>query len=98
VVPAYTEEKGVDPERNTETFAEVVLELDSERWAGTRILLRAGKALSSRRKEVVVRFRSVAQMPFANDRVVANELRIGIDGPEEMTLHLTGCTAGPPHQ
>ena len=45
------------PERGTETFAEVSLELDSERWAGTRFVLRAGKALSRRRKAGLVRFR-----------------------------------------
>ncbi len=50
VVPAYAEEEGVDPERRTETFAEVLLEAESERWKGTRFLLRAGKAFGRRRK------------------------------------------------
>src|SRR5688572_8322319 len=49
-VPDYASEPGVDPARRTETFAEVVLELDSWRWAGTQFVLRAGKALSQRRK------------------------------------------------
>jgi hypothetical protein len=44
-VPAYVEEKGVDPEHQTETFAEVVLGLDSWRWADTAFRLRTGKAL-----------------------------------------------------
>jgi glucose-6-phosphate 1-dehydrogenase len=51
------EEDGVDPQRNTETFAKVVLELESWRWTGTRFVLRTGKALARRRKEAVVRFR-----------------------------------------
>src|SRR3712207_4207283 len=38
-VPDYTGEPGIDPERGTETFAEVLLELDSWRWAGTRFML-----------------------------------------------------------
>ena len=59
-VPAYAEEAGVDPARGTETFAEVVLELDNERWAGTRFVLRAGKAMRRRRKGVLVHF-----LPFA---------------------------------
>jgi glucose-6-phosphate 1-dehydrogenase len=37
---AYTEENGVDAERRTETFAEVHLELDNWRWAGTLFRLR----------------------------------------------------------
>jgi glucose-6-phosphate 1-dehydrogenase len=81
-VPAYAKEGGVEPERETETFAELVLELDSARWAGTRFLLRAGKALSRRRKMATVRFRP------AGDR--ANELRIGVDGPNDVSLRVTG--------
>ena len=49
-VPSYVDEEGVDPARCTETFAELVLELDSERWAGTEFVLRAGKALGAKRK------------------------------------------------
>jgi glucose-6-phosphate 1-dehydrogenase len=81
-VPAYAEEDGVEPDHETETFAELVLDLDSARWAGTRFLLRAGKALSRRRKLAIVRFRS------AGDR--AGELRIGVDGPDDVSLQLTG--------
>ena len=84
-VPAYADEDGVEPERQTETFAEVVLELAGERWAGTPFVLRAGKALSRRRKMAIVRFRSVA-----------DELRIGFDGPEDLTLQLTGGAPGAP--
>ena len=84
-VPAYTDEDGVEPERQTETFAELALELAGERWAGTRFVLRAGKALSRRRKMAVVHFRSAA-----------DELRIGLDGPEDVTLQLTGGAPGSP--
>jgi glucose-6-phosphate 1-dehydrogenase len=84
-VPAYTDEDGVNPERKTETFAEVALELACERWADTRFVLRAGKALSRRRKMAVVRFRSAR-----------DELRIGLDGPEDVTLQLTGGAPGSP--
>jgi glucose-6-phosphate 1-dehydrogenase len=81
-VPAYAEEDGVEPKRETETFAELALELDSARWAGTGFLLRAGKALSRRRKMAIVRFRPAGDRP--------NELRIGVDGPDDVSLHLTG--------
>jgi glucose-6-phosphate 1-dehydrogenase len=97
-VPSYIEEKGVDPQRNTETFAEVMLELDSWRWSGTRFVLRTGKALSRRRKEAVVRFRPVPRLPFGDSvaHPAANELRIGLDGPHDFTLCLTGSAAGSP--
>lgn len=87
-VPAYQDEDGVDAARGTETFAEIVLDLDSKRWPGTRFLLRAGKALHRRRKQVTVRFRP-AEHPSAHS-APANELRIGLDGPEDLVLHLAG--------
>jgi len=82
-VPAYAEEDGVDPARGTETFVELTVELDMERWRGTPFVLRAGKALSGRRKGILIRFR-----PSNAD--AANELWIGIDGPSDIALHLTG--------
>jgi glucose-6-phosphate 1-dehydrogenase len=83
-VPAYAHEDGVEPERQTETFAEVALELEGERWAGTQFVLRAGKALSRRRKLAIVRFRTAA-----------DELRIGLDGPDDLVLQLTGGAPAP---
>jgi glucose-6-phosphate 1-dehydrogenase len=96
LVPNYAEEDGVDPKRGTDTFAEVVLELESWRWTGTRFVLRTGKALASRRKEAVVRFRLVPALPFGDDHPAVNELRIGLDGPYDFALRLTGRATGPP--
>lgn len=95
-VPTYIEEKGVDPNRNTETFAEIVLELDNWRWSGTRFVLRAGKAFGRRRKEAIVKFRAVPRLPFGEQRAAPNELHIGLDGPYGFALHLTGIESGPP--
>ena len=98
-VPAYVDEDGVDPERGTETFAEVVLELGGWRWAGTRFRLRTGKALSRARQEVVVRFRPVPRLPFGDAvEPAANELRIGLDvaEPGDLILRLNGRAAGSP--
>jgi glucose-6-phosphate 1-dehydrogenase len=94
-VPAYVNEEGVDPDRGTETFAEVVLELDTPRWRGTRFVLRAGKALRARRKEAVVRFRATGTAG------AAGSLRIGIDGPRDLAVRLNGVapmtlTGAPP--
>jgi glucose-6-phosphate 1-dehydrogenase len=67
-IPAYVAEDGVAPEHGTETFAEVVLELDSWRWSGTRFRLRTGKAMGEDRKEVVVRFRPAPGLPFEHSQ------------------------------
>jgi glucose-6-phosphate 1-dehydrogenase len=95
VVPDYAREEGVDPARGTETFAEVLLEIDTARWRGARVRLRAGKALGHRRKGVVVRFRPVDHDLFgsAADQA-ANELWIGIDGPNDIIFQLRGRAAG----
>jgi glucose-6-phosphate 1-dehydrogenase len=99
-VPAYVDEDGVDPSRDTESFAELLLELDSRRWQGTRFRIRTGKALGRKRLEVVVRFRPVPRLPFgtALAQPPANQLRIGldVDDPGDLTMHLTGVAAGAP--
>lgn len=89
-VPAYTEEDGVDAHRRTETFAEMHLELDNWRWAGTVFRLRTGKALRRDRKEVAVHFRPVPHLPFEHrGQARPNVLRFGLD-PESVVLELTG--------
>lgn len=97
-VPNYTDEKGVNASRKTETFAEIVLRLDNWRWQGTRFLLRSGKALGKKRKEVLVRFRPVPCLPFGENQPQPqpNELRIGMRGPDDLSLKLNGWDAGPP--
>jgi glucose-6-phosphate 1-dehydrogenase len=89
-VPAYVDEKGVNPTRRTETFAQVELELDSWRWSGTTFRLRSGKALGQDRKEVAVHFRPVPHLPLGHSgEALPNVLRFGLD-PERLTLDLTG--------
>ncbi|MEE1770179.1 glucose-6-phosphate dehydrogenase [Streptomyces sp. JV185] len=92
-IPAYADEEGVDPRRRTETFAEVELELDSWRWAGTTFRLRSGKALEQDRKEVAVRFRPVPHLPFGHSgEALPNVLRFALE-PEGLTLDLTALGA-----
>jgi glucose-6-phosphate 1-dehydrogenase len=56
-MPSYVDEEGVDPERETETFAQVVVEVDSWRWNGVPVVLRSGKAIGAPRQEIAVVFR-----------------------------------------
>jgi glucose-6-phosphate 1-dehydrogenase len=99
-IPNYADEDGVDPARHTETYAEVVLQVDNWRWQGTHFRLWAGKALAERRKEVRLHFRPVPSLPFgdAGGEIRANQLVIGIDGPYDLRLGLTGMASGPPAQ
>ena len=62
-LPSYADEPGVDSDRHTETFAEVVVAVNTWRWAGVPFRLRAGKALGAQRKEVVVTFKQPPWVP-----------------------------------
>jgi glucose-6-phosphate 1-dehydrogenase len=99
-VPAYVDEPGVDAARGTETYAEVVLELDSRRWAGTPFRIRTAKAVGRKRMEVELRFRPVPQLPFGGDAPAPepNLLHIGLDVEEpcDLALHLTTTAPGSP--
>ena len=53
----YLKEKGVAPGSQTETFAAVRLEIDSWRWSGVPVFIRAGKCLPLTAAEVYVRLR-----------------------------------------
>jgi glucose-6-phosphate 1-dehydrogenase len=102
-VPDYVHEDGVDPHRATETYAEVVLEVANQRWAGTRFRLRAGKALAERRKGILIRFRPLDVRTRTGAIAGADEssgdaLWIGIDGPNEIALRLLGSTPDASHR
>lgn len=62
-IPDYAAEEGVDPERSTETLAQLTVQLDNARWAGVPFVLRSGKALGVAAKQVVVVFKAPAHVP-----------------------------------
>ena len=87
-VPDYAAEPGVDPSRNTETLAELVVEIDNWRWSGVPFRLRSGKALRERRKEVLVTFKPVPHLPTGlQGDPVPNRLRLTM-GPDRMALEM----------
>jgi glucose-6-phosphate 1-dehydrogenase len=65
----YREIEGVRPESDTETFVALRLEIESWRWAGVPILVRAGKALPVTATEVVVRLQRVPQLRWGSYRL-----------------------------
>lgn len=87
-VPAYVDEEGVDPDRGTETFAQVVLRVESPRWTGVPFILRSGKALGDGRHEIVVHFRPVDREPEGPP----NRLRLDLDS-NELSIRLVGSIA-----
>lgn len=91
-VPAYVDEAGVDPARETETLAEVTLEIRNQRWSGVPILLRSGKALAENRSTITVRFRPVRHLPEGLEGgCEENVLTIGMT-PQRIGLSLATNT------
>jgi glucose-6-phosphate 1-dehydrogenase len=81
----YRQEKGVAPGSEVETFAAVRLELDSWRWTGVPIFIRAGKCLAKTATEVLVQFHAPPQQSFAHHALDCsrNYIRIRFN-PEEI--------------
>ncbi|HEV7623108.1 MAG TPA: glucose-6-phosphate dehydrogenase [Amnibacterium sp.] len=62
-LPSYTDEEGVEADRNTETLAEIALEVRTARWAGVPFVLRSGKAIGTPRDEISLAVRPVRHRP-----------------------------------
>jgi glucose-6-phosphate 1-dehydrogenase len=93
-LPSYVDEEGVDPERNTETFAELTLAVDTWRWAGVPFRLRSGKAIGSPRAEVAVTFKPPPRLPeglTGSDRPDHLRMGIGLDaGSMALDIDING--------
>jgi glucose-6-phosphate 1-dehydrogenase len=95
--PAYVDEPGVDPARDSETFAQVTLFVDNWRWSGVPFVLRTGKALARDRREIVIEFRPVPHLAFEPTCPAPNVLRLQLD-PDRMSLALNVNGAGDPFE
>jgi glucose-6-phosphate 1-dehydrogenase len=108
-VPAYVNEKGVDPTRNTETYASVDLQVRNPRWENTRFVLRSGKALPRHCAEVAIHYRSIpSYLGKSSEGIEPNVLRVGlmepyvrldtvVNGPDFSSVnHQLEMTSAPP--
>ncbi|HWD63277.1 MAG TPA: glucose-6-phosphate dehydrogenase [Humibacter sp.] len=96
ILPSYVDEKGVDPELETETLAQITFAIDNWRWAGVPFTLRSGKAIGVPRHEIVLTFRDAQHVPQGL-RGVAHPTRLRLRlGPDEMTLELNTNGPGDP--
>jgi glucose-6-phosphate 1-dehydrogenase len=95
-VPDYVAEPGVDPSRNTETLAELTVQIDNWRWAGVPFRLRSGKALQDRRKEVLIQFRPVPHLPTGLSGTATPDLLRLSMGPDQISLEVNVNGPGDP--
>jgi glucose-6-phosphate 1-dehydrogenase len=93
-LPGYADAEGVEPDRKTETYAEVTFRVSNWRWGGTPFRLRTGKAIGQERREIAVYFRSVPHEPF-DDRDRPNILRFTLS-PDAIALEMNLNGEGDP--
>ena len=91
----YLDVDGVDPRSTTETYVALRLSVDSWRWAGVPMLIRAGKAMPVTATEIDIRFRRPPRDIFGvNDLSVTNALRFRIWPAAQIVLSLAGGKPG----
>ncbi|GLT73294.1 hypothetical protein SLA2020_451630 [Shorea laevis] len=97
--PAYTDDKTVPKDSLTPTFAAAALFIDNARWDGVPFLMKAGKALHTKRAEIRVQFRhvpgNVYNRNFGTDLDRAtNELVIRVQPDEAIYLKINNKVPG----
>jgi len=87
-IGGYREEKGVDPNSITETYAALKFYIDNWRWGGIPFYIRTGKRLPTRVTEVVVHFKETPHFLFHKDGNVnsCNQLVLRIQPDEGILL------------
>jgi glucose-6-phosphate 1-dehydrogenase len=88
-VPGYREEKGVNPESNTETFAAIKFFIDNWRWHGVPFYLRTGKRMHQTSSVIMIQFKDVPHQIFpsgSSEGWQQNRLIISIQ--PEMSIRL----------
>ena len=87
-IPDYAAEDGVDAARQTETLAELTVEVDAPRWRGVPITLRSGKAIGQPATEVRLLLRPVDERPGGLlGELPPAEIRISLS-PEHLAVDL----------
>ena len=91
----YLDVEGVAPGSRTESFVALRLALDSWRWAGVPLLIRAGKTMPVTATEVTITFRPAPVDVFGVSTAgISNQLRFRIWPETEIGLSLAGKVPG----
>ncbi|MFG1623222.1 glucose-6-phosphate dehydrogenase (NADP(+)) [Kribbella sp. NPDC049227] len=91
----YLDVAGVAPKSRTESYVAVRLGLDTWRWAGVPIAIRAGKCMPVTATEVAIRFRRPPHDIFdLGPSAGANQLRFRIWPESQVGFTLTGKKPG----
>ena len=95
-VAAYREEKGVEPQSQTETYVALRVRVDNWRWADVPIYVRVGKRLPKSGTEISVHFKKAPQVLFNRESQSPdqNVLVIRIQPDEGISLRMQAKVPG----
>lgn len=82
----YNQQKGIDPESDTETFIALKCSIDNWRWAGVPFYLRTGKRLEQGQRIISIAFHEPPKSMFPKDSGV------GLHGPDHLTFDLSDAS------
>ncbi len=88
-VPAYREEKSVDPASQAETYAAVKLQVDNWRWSDVPFYVRTGKRMPKRVTEIRVQFKRPPHLTFGREQtreLEPNAITLRIQPEEGISL------------
>ncbi len=66
-LPGFRQEKGVDPNAQTDTYAATTFFIENWRWAGVPIYIRTGKRLPKRVTDIAIQFNAAPLSLFRQD-------------------------------
>jgi glucose-6-phosphate 1-dehydrogenase len=88
-VPGYRDEPGVSRTSDTPTYAAMKVYIDNWRWSGVPFYMRSGKRLSKRKAEVVIKYKPVPHLMFADTiggAIEPNALTLRVQPDEGISL------------
>jgi glucose-6-phosphate 1-dehydrogenase len=86
----YRREKGIAEGSTTETFAELKLSISNERWSGTPVYIRTGKAVNRHGTEIGVRLRNLPRQLYNSDNgLEPNRILFKIQPSEGIIIDLS---------
>ncbi|KAH0869767.1 hypothetical protein HID58_076789 [Brassica napus] len=85
----YRDDPTVPNDSNTPTFATTILRIDNERWEGVPFILKAGKAMGSKKADIRIQFKDVPGDIFKCQKQGRNEFVIRLQPSEAMYMKLT---------
>lgn len=97
-VKGYTEEEGVDPDSQIETFVAARFFIDNWRWQGVPFYVRSGKRMKKRVSEIAITFKRVPHSIFAPIRaedLAPNTLVLNVQPEEGLALTIQSKQPGP---